>query len=153
MTEVVFRPATLADLPALLVLSRDGGIEPDQLEASIEVTPAHIAAFEEIDRNPHHQLVIADYEGKVVGGMQISFIPGLSRNAQWRGMLENVHVRGDMRSKGIGSKLVGYGIAQCEAFGCTLVQLSSNKKRKDAHRFYQRLGFIPSHEGFKLTLS
>jgi GNAT superfamily N-acetyltransferase len=100
-----------------------------------------------------HRLVTVESEGEIVATLQLSFLPGLSRLGMWRCILENVHVRVDRRGGGIGSQMVGWAIEEARARGAGMVQLTSNKVRKDAHRFYRTLGFEQSHEGFKLMLA
>lgn len=94
-------------------------------------------------------MVVVESGGEPVGTIQLSFIPGLTRLGMWRGELENVHVVSHLRSQGIGGQMVRWAIEQCRDRGCGMVQLTSNKQRLDAHRFYERLGFKKSHEGFK----
>ena len=88
----------------------------------------------------------------MVGTLQVTIIPGLPRFGMKRGLLENVHVRPDQRGNGIGTQMVQWAISYCREAGCGLVQLTSNKLRLDAHRFYRTLGFEATHEGFKLFL-
>ena len=83
---------------------------------------------------------------------QLTFIPGIMRRGMWRGLIESVHVSPEHRNKGLGKAMMGWAIEQCRARGCGMVQLTSNKKRVDAHRFYRTLGFAQSHEGFKFFL-
>ncbi|GHA16646.1 acetyltransferase [Devosia pacifica] len=152
-TDLPIRRATIADLEAVLALSdagnANGPIEPDPVAYR---DPRYSAAFEAIAAHPDHDLFVVEHEGEVVGTFQLSIIPGLPRFGMTRGLLENVHVRADQRGTGIGTKMMEWAIAHCRERGCGLVQLTSNKVRKDAHRFYQRLGFEASHEGFKLML-
>ena len=97
-------------------------------------------------------LVVAEFEGEPVGTLQLSFIPGIARLGDTRCLIEAVHIVPTHRSLGLGSEMIRWAIDQAHARGCGLVQLTSNKKRLDAHRFYERLGFSRSHEGFKLSL-
>ena len=90
-------------------------------------------------------------DGEIAGTVLISFLPDLIGRG-WRGQLENVHVRAAARGNGIGSKMIAHAVERCRERGCQMVQLTSNKARHDAHRFYERLGFERSHEGMKLKL-
>lgn len=109
-------------------------------------------AFDDIDGDPRQLLVVAVAGDDVVGTMQLSFIPGLSRRGALRAQIEAVRVRDDYRSQGLGRAMFAWAIDEAERRGCAMVQLTADKTRTDAHRFYARLGFVASHEGFKLDL-
>lgn len=150
---LLFRDAMIEDIGAILQLAHAGdarGADLPALDPTSFSDPRYRAAFEAIARDPNHRLIVADIEGTMVGTLQISLIPGLSRFGMWRGLLENVFVDPDRRGSGIGSELVGWAIEYCRNAGCGMIQLTSNKQRQDAHRFYRRLGFEATHEGFKL---
>ena len=112
----------------------------------------YAAALAAIDADPNQEMLVAELDGESVGCFQLSYIPGLMRKGMWRGQIELVHIRADRRKLGLGSEMMRWAIERCRERGCGLVQLTSNKSRQDAHRFYVRLGFAPSHEGFKLVL-
>jgi GNAT superfamily N-acetyltransferase len=114
--------------------------------------PGYVAGFEAIITDPNQMLIIAEREGKPIGTLQITFLPGIARKGMWRGLIESVHIIPPERNKGHGGRMIQWAVEQCRDRGCGMVQLTSNKKRVDAHRFYQRLGFDQSHEGFKLFL-
>lgn len=155
MTDLTFRDATPADIATMLILSHAGdsrGTDNPPLEPETLADPRYRAAFDAISASPEHRLIVAERDGDVVGTMQISFIPGMPRFGMTRGMLENVHIRADQRGNGLGSQMVQWAIERCREAGCGMVQLTSNKARLDAHRFYRKLGFTESHEGFKLLL-
>ena len=111
-----------------------------------------MSAFDAIARDPNQLMAVAEAEGQVIGYMQITFIPGLSRKGAWRGQLESVRVAAHLRGRGIGAAFFGWAIEQCRARGCGLVQLTTDRQRDDALRFYERLGFSASHHGMKLQL-
>ncbi|WIY51812.1 GNAT family N-acetyltransferase [Devosia sp. YIM 151766] len=155
MTDLTFRDATPADIPTLLQLAHAGdarGADAPPLDPASLNDPRYRAAFDAISADPNHRLIVAERRGEVVGTLQISFIPGLPRFGMKRGMLENVHVRADQRGNGLGSEMVQWAVARCREAGCGLVQLTSNKVRLNAHRFYEKLGFEQTHMGFKLLL-
>jgi len=155
MTDLTFRDAVPADIPTLLQLSHAGdwrGADAPPLDPAAASDPRVRAAFDDIQADPAHRLIVAELEGEVVGTLQISFLPGLPNFGMKRGLLENVHIRSDLRGGGYGSQLVTWAVDRCREAGCGVVQLTSNKVRKDAHRFYVKLGFEQSHEGFKLKL-
>lgn len=144
------RRATKADLPRILRLLAD-----DQLGAARE-NAADLApyerAFEAIDADPAHLLVVGELHGEVVATFQLSYIPGLSRRGSWRAQIEAVRVSDALRGQGVGALMIQWAIDQARGRGCSLVQLTTDKSRAAAHRFYERLGFVASHEGMKLKL-
>ncbi|MCG5216357.1 GNAT family N-acetyltransferase [Streptosporangium sp. KLBMP 9127] len=142
------RRATAGDLPAIVEL-----IAADQLGATRDGGPLtpYERAFAAIDADPAHLLLVATSEpGDVVGTMQLTFIPGLARRGSLRAQIEAVRVHEDHRGHGLGAAIFSWAIDEARRRGCSLVQLTTDKKRPDAHRFYARLGFVDSHEGFKL---
>ena len=149
---LAFRDATRDDIAAILQLSFDGAAAPGMVPPPEPANPATVSAFEAITADPNHRLIVAVEDGVVVGTLQISYIPGIAHNGLWRGLLEHVHIRPDRRGNGLGGKMMAWAIERCRERGCGIVQLTSNKLRPDAHRFYERLGFEKSHEGFKLKL-
>jgi GNAT superfamily N-acetyltransferase len=111
-------------------------------------------AFETIDADPAQLLVVVtEAGGALAGTLQLAFIPGLARRGGLRAQIEAVRVRKDLRSRGLGHELFAWAIAEARRRGCVLVQLTSDARREDARRFYGRLGFVPSHVGFKLQLT
>ncbi|HEX4221114.1 MAG TPA: GNAT family N-acetyltransferase, partial [Pseudonocardiaceae bacterium] len=103
--------------------------------------------------DPNQHLVVADRGGRVVGTLQLTVIPGLSRRGATRTIIEAVRVHADERGAGLGTELIEWAVAESERLGCQLVQLTSDATRVDAHRFYERLGFVASHVGMKLALN
>lgn len=155
MNDLVFRDARPDDIATMITLSHAGdyrGSDTPPLDPASLDDPRYRAAFDEIAADPSHRLIVAEQNGQVIGTLQISVIPGLLRFGMKRGLLENVHIRADQRGTGLGTQMVQWAIERCRESGCGMVQLTSNKVRKDAHRFYVRLGFAQSHEGFKLML-
>jgi len=149
---VTFRPARRADLEAIVGLIADDGLGRGRESAGHGVEPAYVSAFDAVARDPNQLMAVAEADGRVIGYMQITFIPGLSRKGAWRGQLESVRVASHLRGRGIGARFFGWAIEQCRARGCALVQLTTDRQRGDALRFYERLGFSASHHGMKLQL-
>jgi GNAT superfamily N-acetyltransferase len=148
-----FRLAGRADVPAILHLLADDTISRARGFGTVpeDVDAATWAAFEQIDADPNNELLVGD-DGEVVATCQLTFTPGLSRGGAWRMTIEAVRVRTDRRGDGIGKDLMAYAVARARARGCRIVQLTTDKRRTDAHRFYASLGFVASHEGMKLAI-
>ncbi|WP_242908520.1 GNAT family N-acetyltransferase [Actinomadura terrae] len=140
---MIVRPAVRGDLGAIVALITDETMIADE---------AHVRAFETIDADPRNELLVLDEDGEVVGCLQVTYIPGLGRHGQERAHVEAVRIRPDRRGEGLGHFLLRHTIDRARARGCTLMQLTSNLRRNDAHRFYGSLGFVQSHAGFKLEL-
>ena len=146
------RRATEADLPAIIAMLADDGLGAGREDASLPLAAPYLAAFAAIAADANQFLAVAELDGAVVGTLQLSFIPGLSHKGAWRGQIESVRVASSQRGTGLGQRIFEWAITQCRARGCRMVQLTTDKSREDAHRFYARLGFVASHEGFKLKL-
>jgi GNAT superfamily N-acetyltransferase len=145
------RRAQRADLPRLLELLADDVLGKNR-EGVGSDDPAYIRAFDVIDRDPNQQLLVAELDGRVVGMLQVTYIPGLSRRGTWRANIEAVRVDSSVRRRGIGGWLMARALEHARKRGCRLAQLTSDKRRTDAHRFYTRLGFTDSHLGYKRVL-
>ncbi|MDI3405127.1 GNAT family N-acetyltransferase [Streptomyces cavernicola] len=154
---LTLRPATRGDLPCVLALLADEERVVDP--GTVAVTEAYERAFAAIEADSRNEMLVLVEDtageaegGTVVGCLQATYIPGLGKGSAERALLEAVRVRADRRGGGLGRTLMERAIERARARGCRLVQLTSNKQRQDAHRFYARLGFTRSHDGFKLGL-
>ncbi len=153
--DVVFREARDGDLPAILALLGDdplGKYRELTLPEHTDIPAAYRAAFETIMADPRNQLYVAEIGGAVVGCFQLTFIPGLTYQGGERAQIEGVRVSRAMRGRGVGKAMMRYAIAQAKARACVLVQLTTDKRRAEAHEFYRALGFADSHAGMKLKL-
>ena len=150
MTEVVIRRARDEDVAAIVALLIDDPLGA-QRESTADLAP-YRAAFARITADPNQLLVVMERDGEIIGTQQLTFIPGLSFQGAVRAQIEAVRIRADLRGGGFGTRLIEWAIDEARRRGCYLVQLSSNNARRDAHRFYTRLGFEASHTGFKLKL-
>jgi GNAT superfamily N-acetyltransferase len=146
---VSFRPAVQEDLPRIVELIAD---DPVAAARTGTLGPAHQAAFDAIEASPNDELLVAVLDGELVGVAQLTFIPGISRNGARRLLIEAVRVDQRLRGMRIGELLMEHAHARGRERGCVLAQLTSDKQRPDAHRFYSRLGYVASHEGFKRPL-
>ena len=152
MAEPRIRHSVREDLPAIVALLADdilGGGRETLLDPLPDV---YLAAFEAIDSDPRNELIVVDDGGEVVGVLQLTFIPGLTHQGGERAQIEGVRVAASHRSQGVGRLLFEWTIERARARGCRMVQLTTDKQRPDAHRFYASLGFVASHEGMKLRL-
>lgn len=144
-----FRAATRADVPAIVAMLAD-----DVLGRSREnADPArYLAAFDAMERETGNGLYVGEKGGAVIACYQLTIISGLSLSATRRALLESVRVASDQRGGGIGAALMADAESRARAAGCGLLQFTSNRARSDAHRFYEGLGFTPSHIGYKKQL-
>ena len=151
---LTFRIATRADVPEILALYADDEVSRARDGAVSEsADAAHWAAFEAIDADPGNELIVAvDSDGTLVGTFQLTFTPSLSRGGSSRMTIEAVRVRGDLRGRGIGRQMMEWALARGRERGCAVAQLTSDKNRTAAHRFYESLGFTASHVGMKRPL-
>ena len=122
-------------------------------DASLPLDPGYGAAFDAIHADPNQLLIVAERDGRIVGTLQLSFLPGLSFRGAWCGQIEAVRIASDLRGQGLGAELIAWAVAECRARGCKVAQLTSKGDRVAAHRFYERLGWTKSHAGFKLYLA
>ncbi|MFE7355518.1 GNAT family N-acetyltransferase [Streptomyces sp. NPDC057543] len=147
---MLLRPATRTDLPAVLALLADEERVVDP--ASVVVDEAYERAFAAIESDPRNEMLVLVEGDTVVGCLQATYIPGLGKHGEERALIEAVRIRADRRGGGLGRELMKQAVDRARLRGCGLMQLTSNKRRTDAHRFYESLGFARSHEGFKLAL-
>lgn len=150
--DFTFRRATAADLPAIVALLADDVLGSAREDASSPPNPRYVEAFAAIERDANQMMAVVEQAGMVVGCLQLSFIPGLSRLGAWRGQIESVRIAASLRGSGLGRAMFEWAIGQCRERGCDLVQLTTDKARPDARRFYESLGFKATHEGMKLSL-
>ncbi|MFI8517428.1 GNAT family N-acetyltransferase [Streptomyces sp. NPDC085481] len=150
MSDLEIRPARQDDLPAIVAMLADDPLGA-QRESPDDLAP-YEAAFARLAQDPHQHVVVAERAGKVVGTLQLTIVPGLSRRGTTRSIIEGVRIHADERGSGLGTRFIEWAVEESRAQGCALVQLTSDVARTDAHRFYERLGFEASHVGFKLSL-
>ena len=149
---LVFRRAVAPDLAAIVELLADDPLGRERETGGTDLDPLYREAFGTIEQDPNQLLAVAERDGRVVGVLQLSFIPGLTRRGMWRGQIEGVRVAASERREGLGRAFIEWAIGHSRERGCGLVQLTSDKRRPAAHRFYQALGFEATHEGYKLAL-
>jgi len=147
-----FREAIQTDLPELVKMLANDQLGKTREDISTPIHASYIEAFSRISADPNNELMVVQRGDKIVGMLQITFIPYLTHKGAWRCLIEGVRVREAYRGKGLGRQFFEWAIDRARHKGCKIVQLTSNKQRQDAIRFYQRLGFEATHEGFKLNL-
>ena len=152
MSEITFRTAVESDLPAIIAMLADDDIGENR-ELTGDVAPEYRAAFEAMSKEHYNKYLLAEIDGKIVGSLQLAFVPGLSRKGTKRAIVESVRVRSSLRGQNIGTALMKEAIRLAREGGCGLIQLDSDKRRPRAHLFYRRLGFEQSHAGFKKALT
>ena len=151
---VRIRRALAVDLPSIVRMLADDALGARRERVEDPLPASYRAAFEAIDRDPNNELVVAEGEdGTAVAVLQLTFTPGLSHQGGWRATIEGVRVDSRLRGSGLGHELLGWAIERSRQRGCRQVQLSTDKPRTAARRFYESLGFVASHEGMKLPLT
>ena len=144
------RPARVEDLPAVVALLADDPLGKLREDYRDPLPESYLAAFRVIDADPHQRLVVLEEAGEIIGTLQLTFIPYLTYRGGVRAQVEAVRVRKDYRSRGVGERLFRWAVQTAEAEGAHLIQLTTDKQRPDALRFYEKLGFRATHEGMKL---
>lgn len=152
MPAVTIRTAVVGDVPAIVALLADDELGRTRERVSDPLPDCYFAAFNAIDNDPNQRMLVAMVEEHVAGCLQLTFIPGLTHQGAWRAQVEGVRVASTMRGLKIGERMMAAAIDAARAHGCRMIQLTSDKARQDAHRFYERLGFKATHEGMKLIL-
>jgi N-acetylglutamate synthase-like GNAT family acetyltransferase len=150
MSAAAFREARKSDLAAIVAMLADDDLGRGRETSG--VTADYARAFDDVAASPDNRIIVAEQDGRVVGCLQLTIIPGLARQGARRGLIEAVRVAVDARGEGVGEAIL-HAIALAKEAGCRLVQLTSDKRRARAHDFYRRLGFEATHEGFKLELA
>lgn len=150
--DLVFRPATRGDVDVIVRMLADDPLGAQRERYASPLPRSYERAFVAIQADPNNELVVAEADGRVVGVVQLTFIPYLTHQGSWRALIEGVRVDASARSQGVGQRMFTWAIERARERGCRIVQLTTDKSRPDALRYYQRLGFVASHEGMKLVL-
>lgn len=151
-TNLKFREATRKDLPEIVRMLADDFLGATRERYENPLPENYVKAFEEIEADKNNELIVAEKDGEIVGTLQITFIPSISLLGGKRATIEAVRVDEKYRGQNFGKELILWAIERAKAEDCLLVQLTTNAERKDAHRFYENLGFKGSHLGMKLYL-
>lgn len=152
MNRFEFRPARREEIDALVALLADDDLGRTREAPGTPLSGVYVEAFEAIDRDPRNELIVCVQDARIVGMLQLTFIPGLTHQGRWRALIEGVRVASAMRGTGIGHALIEWTIERTRERNCRIVQLTTDKSRPEALRFYEDLGFEASHEGLKLRI-
>jgi len=150
--DLIFRGARESDLQLLVEMLADDELGVQREDASMPLDQVYCSSFENIESDPNNELVVVESDNALIGMLQLTFIPYLSHRGSWRCLIESVRIQGQFRGMGLGTKLFEWAINRARQKDCKLVQLTSDKTRPGAIRFYENLGFQASHEGLKLKL-
>ncbi|MFI0449425.1 GNAT family N-acetyltransferase [Actinomadura sp. 6N118] len=148
---MTFRPATRDDVPEIVRLLADDPLGAAR-ETPGDLPDAYWKAFDAIEHDPNNTLIVAVIGGTIAGTLQLTYIPGLTYTGGERAQIEGVRVASEQRGHGVGQAMIGWAIDQARARGCRVVQLTTDRQRPDSIRFYQKIGFRPSHMGMKYHL-
>ncbi len=153
VTKITFRKAVLNDLPQIVAMLADDELGKSREIVSDPICDDYVQAFRNIDGDPNQLLaVVTDDQSDLLGTLQVTFLHHLSRRGSLRAQIEGVRVASIARGRGLGAEMIRYAIAEARARGCRMVQLTTDAQRPEAHKFYEKLGFQPTHIGFKLSL-
>lgn len=151
--DLIFRKATKTDIPNLVALLADDDLGSQREDSSIPVNQRYIDSFDSIDKDHNNELTVVESNGELVGMLQLTFIPYLTHTGSWRCLIEGVRISRQYRGQGMGTRFINWSIERATEMKCSIVQLTSDKQRPDALRFYDSLGFQATHEGYKLKIS
>lgn len=153
MLMLEFRRAQSEDLPILVRMLADDPLGKQREDYQLPLPTAYLEAFQRIDRDPNQELMVfLDHKAKIAGMFQLSFLPYLTYRGGIRAQIEGVRIRRDLRGQGHGTEVFTWAIRRAKERGAHLLQLTTDKQRPEALRFYRKLGFVASHEGLKLHL-
>ncbi|MFT5658502.1 MAG: GNAT superfamily N-acetyltransferase [Gammaproteobacteria bacterium] len=147
-----FRQATERDVSNLVMLLADDALGSQREDISEPLNHRYAAAFHSIDSDPNNELTVVECEGDLAGMLQLTFIPYLTHTGSWRCLIEGVRIAKKYRGQGLGTEFIKWAIKRSAQKNCSIVQLTSDKQRPDAMRFYESLGFQATHEGYKLKI-
>jgi len=147
-----FRLATIDDLPSIIAMLADDFLGQQRESLGLPLKKSYLDAFQDIAADPNNELIVAERDGEIIGSLQLTFTPSLSYQGSKRCTVESVRVDSKLRGQGIGREMMLWAIERAKEKGCLSIQLTTHNDRKDAHRFYENLGFKHSHAGMKLNL-
>lgn len=149
---VAFRAANAGDLPELVRMLADDPLGARREAWADPLPRGYAEAFAAIGRDPNNELIVATLDDRLVGMLQLTYIPYLTYQGGWRALIEGVRVASHARSQGVGAAMIRWAVQRARDRNCVMVQLTTDRAREDALRFYERLGFVATHHGMKLHL-
>lgn len=150
---LTFRGAVEQDVERIVEMLADDVLGKERERYAQPLPASYLEAFQAIDADPNNELIVAvDGTGRIIGVQQVTFTPHLTHQGSWRATIEGVRTDSTVRGQGIGGQLIRYAIGRAKERGCRLIQLTTDKQRPDALRFYEGLGFTATHEGMKMKL-
>ena len=152
MSELTYRLAKREDLPTIVKMLAEDDLGSQREKYEEPLPNSYLKAFEQIEKDENHELIVAELDGEVVGTLHLIYIPSISFQGGLRAQIESLRVDKKWRGQGIGNVMMKWGIERTKGRGAHLVQLTTHRSREEAHRFYERLGFEKSHVGMKLIL-
>jgi GNAT superfamily N-acetyltransferase len=150
--KLTFREAVEGDISNLVNLLADDELGAGREDVSLPLNQSYADAFRSIEHDPNNELVVVESGGALIGMLQVTFIPYLTHTGSWRCLIEGVRIARESRGQGLGTEFIKWAIDRARSRGCSIVQLTSDKQRPGALKFYESLGFQATHEGFKLRL-
>ena len=152
LSKIIFRVAAYADVPSIIRLLADDKLGSLREKYEDPIPESYYSAYELIDKDPNHELIVAELDGEVMGTLHLMFLPSLSFQGGMRAQIESLRVDTHYQNQGVGSQMMKWAIQRAKDRNAHIVQLTTHKSRADAHRFYERLGFKGTHLGMKLNL-
>ena len=151
-SKIRYKLASRTDIPAIVRLLAEDRLGAQREHFETPLPGAYYTAFEAIAADPNNELIVAELDGEIIATLQLMFLPSLSYQGSMRAQVESVRVAGKYRSQGTGTDMMKWALERARQRGCHMMQLTTHKSRRDAHRFYEKLGFTKSHIGLKITL-
>ena len=149
---ITFREAEEADLERIVEMLSDDALGSKRERYELPLPSDYRSAFKAIDADRNNELIIAELNNQVIGVMQITFTPYMTYQGGWRATVEGVRISKEARGTGAGTQMIEYAVERAKARGCHLIQLTTDKARDDALRFYEAMGFKATHHGMKMKL-
>jgi len=150
--EILFRIATRSDLSSIVRLLSEDDLGSQRERYEDPLPEAYYSAYELINKDPNHELIVAEFDGEVIGTLHLMFLPSISFQGGLRAQVESVRVDTRHQNQGIGNQMIKWAIERAKEREAHIVQLTTHRSRTDAHRFYESLGFKGTHLGMKLGL-
>ncbi len=150
--EITFREADEQDLEQIVAMLSDDVLGSKRERFELPLPSSYVKAFKAIEADVNNELIVTEYDGRIIGVMQITFTPYITYQGGWRATIEGVRISSNARGMGVGTKMIEFAIERAKARDCHLIQLTTDKQRDEALQFYENLGFSATHHGMKMKL-